>query len=788
MATRSAPHGQPLTAFGAMLRSLRLAAGLSQGALAERAGISQKAVGALERGDRATPRLATLTLLADALKASAAERAGLLAAARPEPPQAARQYVRPGAHGLPVPPTPLIGRQDEIAAVCRQLLPAHNGAHLLTLIGPGGVGKTRVAVAVSLELVDAFADGVWFVDLAPVHDHRLVAAAVARALDVHESGGHSARELLIKALRDRQLLLVLDNFEHVLDAAPLVAELLSNCPRIIVLVTSRTALRVRAERRLTVEPLSVPAANSQPALETVVASTAVQLFVERAQAIVPDFALTESNAAAVGAICRRLDGLPLAIELAAARTALLEPQALLERLRLPHEGELVDLPPRQRTMQATISWSCDLLTPVEQTLFGALAVFAGGCTLQAAEVICATAVPSDADLGQLMLALVDSSLVRRVFDASGQVRFGMLETIHEDANRRLAASGQAAQMRDRHLALFLSEADRIEPHLHGPEQATWADRLEREHGNLRAALSWAATSRQPQLGLRLATSLRYFWYMHGHHREGRAWLTEMLSRGAGLAPGLRGRALGALGYLEAMQAEYGLARTHLEEALALGRAADDPPAIALAQRYLGFVAIGSGDPRAARVHLESSFAFYQDLGQDEDAGAFLMYLGDAALAEGDSQRARHYFEESRDRLRALGNTTVLPYPVRRLGHLALLRGDLAEAVTMCLESLSLNRAVGDPQGIAASFVALGAAAAAGNAFDRAARLLGAADELLDAGSIELFVADRQLHEQTRDRVRQELGETTFALLWTAGHAADAEPDIESPLAERVALA
>ncbi|MBV9602583.1 MAG: hypothetical protein JOZ87_37780, partial [Chloroflexi bacterium] len=524
----------------------------------------------------------------------------------------------------------------------------------------------------------------------------------------------------------------------------------------------------------------VPRADAPQTLETITNSPAVQLFVDRAQAIAPDFQLTPSNRDALVAICRRLDGMPLAIELTAARVPLLSPDALLRRLEQPHTRELRDLPPRQRTLQATISWSYDLLTPEEQTLFGSLAVFTGGWTLESAEAVCAAALPTGADLSELMLTLVESSLVRRTADASsGEARFGMLETIREDASRRLVASGRADNLRDRHLAFFLAQADAIEPHLHGPDHATWADRLEREHDNLRAALSWSATGHQPSQGLQLATTLRYFWFRRGHHREGRERLTRALEHGTGLAPEERARALGALGFLEAIQAEYGLAQAHLDEALALAGGANDLPTIALVECYLGFVALGSGDPRAARAHLEPGFGVYQALGQDAYAGVFLMYLGDAALADGDSALARGYFEDSRDRLRQLGNMTELHYPVRRLGHLALLRGDSDEAVKMCLESLSLNQAIGNTQGIAACIVGLAAAAAADGAFERAARLLGSADALLRPGAIELLTADGLLHRQTLDRVRRELGETTFGEHWTAGQTADPEPDIAS---------
>src|SRR5436190_15690589 len=408
------------TAFGAALRSMRLAAGLSQGALAERAGLSEKAVGALERGDRTTPRPATVVLLADAVGASPAERDRLVAAAHAEQPTEGGRPTDTGAaslarHGLLVPPTPLLGRQQDIAAVHQLVSPFGGAARLVTLIGPGGVGKTRVALAVALELVDAFADDVWFVDLSPLRGHRLVAASVARALDVRESGGRSAHELLIDALRERQALLVLDNFEHVLDAAPFVADLLSRCPRLTVVVTSRTPLRLRAERRFMVEPLAVPSADGPHTLETVANSPAVQLFVDRAQAIAPDFELTPSNRDALGAICRRLDGLPLAIELAAARVPLLSPDALLRRLERPFP-ELTagtrDLPSRQQTLYNTLAWSYELLGPAEQALFRRLAVFAGGWTLEAAEAVCGgTDLPSEAVLDRLR-QLVDSSLVQ----------------------------------------------------------------------------------------------------------------------------------------------------------------------------------------------------------------------------------------------------------------------------------------------------------------------------------------------------------------------------------------
>ncbi len=512
-----------------LVRHYRTAAALSQEALAERAGLSVRAISDLERGIHRVPRLETVRLLADALALDEAGRAELLAAARPQamaPVLRDQERSHPPAV-LPVPPTRLIGRETEVAAIAQLL--AQDDVRLVTVTGPGGTGKTRLALEVAAGALGQYPDGVCFVDLSALTDPTLVVPTIAATLGVREVVGQPLLQTLSQVVRPKRMLLLLDNCEQVLAAAPDVAALLATSPRLAVLATSRASLRIRGEHEVPLLPLPVPAADRLPPLEALAQVPAVALFVDLASASRPDFALTAENATAVAAICQRLDGLPLAIELAAARVKVLPPAALLARLeqRLPLlTGGGRDLPARQRTMRDAIAWSYDLLAPEEQALFRHLAVFAGGFTLAAAEAVAAP----DGTLPVLegVVALVEQSLLRQMPGTDDEPRYQMLETVREFALEQLAASGDEAALREVHAAYFLALSEQARPHLAGAQQRTWLRRLEVEHPNLRAALEALDASREHETQLRLAANLWHFWSIHAHFAEGRVHLERAL--------------------------------------------------------------------------------------------------------------------------------------------------------------------------------------------------------------------------------------------------------------------
>jgi predicted ATPase/DNA-binding CsgD family transcriptional regulator len=676
-------------------------------------------------------------------------------------------------HNVPAELSSFVGRERERETILLRL----SKARLLTLVGPGGIGKTRLALRVAADVLANYAHGVWLVELASVTEPASVARAVASVVGVREASGRLLMPQVVEALRARQLLLILDNCEHLIDACTeLVHELLRGCAHVQVLATSREALGVPGEMRIRVPPLAVPGPTTDPS--ELQAAESIQLFAQRAEAVSTTFVLDAETTPTIVEICRRLDGIPLAIELAAARVRLLSPSQMVPRLADRFSllsSPRRDRPVRQQTLRSTIAWSYDLLGHSDQALFRCLAVFAGGCSLDAIAAL--REGPSGVEVVRGIASLADRSLLE-VIDVAGERRVTMLETIREFALECVHAASEELVARDRHLAFFLALAETIDPQLHGSAQAEFADRLEREHENLRAAMSWSLRSGQPQLGLRLAIALRYFWKMHGHHREGRDWLQALLDRSAAVAPAdVRGRALNALGYLEAMQAEYEPAEAHLEQGLHLGRQVADVAIVAFSRRYLGFIANARADFVAAREHLEHSFALYQEMGYEREAGAFSLYLGDTALGERDYSRAERLFADSSVQLRQLGDTTLLPYPLRRLAQLALMRRDTERATRLCLESLALNRAVGDPQGIAACLVGLGAIAVTTLNPERAARLLGAADGLLASVETELLPHDHRQYEDALATARAQLGAVAFERAWASGRQLDADAAI-----------
>jgi predicted ATPase/DNA-binding SARP family transcriptional activator len=796
---------------------------------------------------------------------------------------------------LPMPRSPLLGRAREVAAI-RQLLRSPQ-VGLVTLTGTAGTGKTRLALQVAAELRDEFQDGVYWVDLAPLRDSVLVGSAIAQVLGVRETGGTSLVQSLKQSLREKECLLLLDNFEQVIEAGSLLAELLAAAPVLKLLVISRIVLCLRDEHEYPVAPLALPDPSCLPSFPELSRYAAVELFVQRARAARPEFALTEENAAAVAEICVRLDGLPLAIELAAARIRLLPPQALLSRLgnRLGLlTGGARDLPARQQTLRDAIAWSYDLLVPEEQRLFRRLSVVVGGCTLEAVAAVHDAEGDPQRDVLNRVASLVDQNLLQQEVGAEGEPRFMMLETIREFGRERLAESGEEDAVRRQHAEFFLELVE---------ARPGW-ERLEAEHDNSRAAMTWSlAEAGDPGMALRLAVGLAPFWDLRGYLSEGRGWLKRALAvtpdeatplrakalYGAGLfavhcgrpeegrcfleesvaanrALGDRPDLLQALGWLSNAHHDLGdlaAARACRDEGLALARQGGDKAEIAGQLGGQGLLANGHGDYRAARGFFEECRTIWEELGERWNAdwarsnwagsmtrlGEFetarpileeflaatraagyrgwsiypLAALGRNLLGSGDLARARALFEEALEISRETGQVhrtidyladlaaiarcerafetarslyeeslvvwreqgrTERPFHMLvGLGDLSWESGDLAAAHAFYQEALTLRRRTPHKECLAECLEGLAGVAAGQGREERAARLLGAAEALRDAGGAVILPHRRPAFERLLADVRTALGEEAFAAAWAAGRALSLEEAIALALEE-----
>lgn len=696
--------------------------------------------------------------------------------------------------------TSFLGRDADIAAVRILLVERH--ARLITLTGPGGVGKTRLAVRIAEDVASAFPDGIAFVPLAPITAPDLVLSEIARVFGLHERAGLTVASLLVRHLRHRQVLLILDNVEQVVGAAPFIAVLLGDCPALTLLATSRSRLHISGEHRFPVSPLALPVArpvDGGGSLATVAASPAVQLFVERAQAVDPSFALTENNAEAVAAICRRLDGVPLAIELAAVRMQLLTPEELLAHLApalpLLSDGPQ-DVPHRLRTMRNAIAWSYELLMPVEQALLRRLSVFAGGCTLEAAEAVVGdgrsrTPAVQSAETPSFLetiAALVDASLVRRD-DTGGETRLTMLETIREFAVEQLAASGEMEEIATRHAAwcVQLAETIRRSGALSRQEGLV---RLESEYPNMRAALDTLLTRGDVTTALQLGGELAEFWFRRGHLVEGRARLERALTDYWGGPTAARANALVGLNMLLWPQAAHtnvqantdppgeepdGFARSVrlLDEAEAVARAAGDAGALAYARLHQGYVALLRGDLGLAEARGAEGIVTAAAIPQGFSLNAAYWLLAEVALSRGDDGQATEHFTRLLKLARAGGDEISLANALGGLATLAERRGEPGAALRGFADAAAVGHDSGDLLHAGFRLEQGATTAAAIGHTSGAVRLLAAADAVRvveGMGAVRLGVRQRHHHEQTLQTAHATLGNDLFAKLWTAGSA------------------
>ncbi len=727
-------------------------------------------------------------------------------------------------NNLPTQATPFIGRERQLEMLRARLV--RPDVRLLTLTGPGGAGKTRLALQAAADLLDSFDDGAFFVSLAPLSDATLAHSTVARALGVDEVPGHLLIDSLKDYLKDKQLLLVLDNFEHLVDAAPMVAELLAGSGRLKVLTTSRVPLRLYGENSLLVPPMELPDQRVAPTPRNLSQCESVKLFVERSTAAKPDFTLTDQNAPALAEICHRLDGLPLAIELAAARVHALSPRAMLDRMvrRLPLlTGGPRDVPARQQTLRRTIAWSYDLLDADEQILFRRLAVFRG-CTLEAAEAVCSAPAaqpgstsiaigPLDIDVLDGVVSLVEKSLLRQEEIPDGQPRYVMLETVREYALERLAESDEADAIQRRHVLHYLKLAEAADQEVASPHEEMWLARIEQEHDNFRAALDCCVARGYVDPGSRLALALWWYWTVHGRVSEGRQHFAALLARfplrePTGPRAAQRANALRAAGMLAASQGDFAAARALQEDGLAvlralgdlggvyaavallaivansqgdyltahgyareyleIARALEDKLMIANAQHTYAYVLHEQGDYAAAREMAEESLTFSRESEEPLFIAAASLTLGIIARDQGDYDTAQNHMDATLAIYRETGGRRNVGLALANLGSVASARGDFVTARERLGESLAIYQEMGDTAGIAFVLEWLAMQAAVQRQSARALSLAGTAAALRETVGAPLSPGSRAKLDEKLAAARKALGEAAAAAAWAEG--------------------
>lgn len=714
-------------------------------------------------------------------------------------------------HNLPTPSTPLIGREREVGQVGDALL--RSDVRMVTLFGPGGIGKTRLAIAVGRRLADAFEDGVCFVALSNISDHNLVVPAIGEALGLGETRSVGLAERVTETLRNKHMLLILDNFEQVVSAAPRVAELLNNAPRVKLIVTSRSVLRMRGEFECAVHPLALPhiSSPSQLQLDELRKSPAVQLFEARAQAVKPSFEITPENAAAVAELCTRLDGLPLAIELAASRVKLLSPQAILARmveseresLRLLSGGAR-DLPVRQQTLQNTLDWSYGLLEPGEQTLFARLSVFSNdGWTLESAATVCGF----DSDeltVMDTLASLADKSLITRASDgiaesnarsADGDERFTMLNIIREYAATRLEASGEAPAVHKHHADHFSHLARRARSELRSANQRIWLLRLEQDNANLQAALDWLIESGDSEAAAALCWSLAPYWLIASRMSEALRWTTAALSRldvtpspdGSKPVPSCveaRAKALAVAGFSAAWQGNPDWAMFLLSEAQALLSRASNDHVNAMINAGVAIAAMSQGNFGAAHAGFDQAFELYTRVGDTWAAAMVLNGIERLAVREGDYVTIERVHQESLRLSQSVGDKVSAALSAYALGQMALLKQDAPRAGGLFRESIQLSHGAGYREGVAYGLEGLAAVIHTGGDGVRAVQLLGAAQALRDRMGVPVWQIESPDHERLLSDVRAQAG-SAFEQAWAQGAAMPLEQAIDLALsAER----